>query len=106
MVDTTPRGAELKRDGAVLGQTPFQLQIPRGDVPIALEISLMGFEGRTIEVIPTKSGHRRVELKPLASQTRKAKPKRPRSERASSKRRTKSKASRAKSNQQIDDYLD
>lgn len=106
MVDTTPRGAELKRDGAVLGQTPFQLQIPRGDVPIALEISLVGFEGRTIEVLPVKSGHRRVELKPLASQTRKAKPRRSRGERPSTKRRSKSKSSRSKNDQHIDDYLD
>ena len=106
MVDTTPRGAELKRDGAVLGQTPFQLQIPRGDVPIALEISLAGFEGRTIEVLPVKSGHRRVELKPLASQTRKAKPRRSRGERPSTKRRSKSKSSRSKNDQHIDDYLD
>ena len=106
MVDTTPRGAEAKRDGSVVGKTPFQLQVERGQEPIAIELSLEGYQVTTIEFIPIKSGHRSVALQALSSaETRdtKSRARRAKDGKRSSERKSRP---RKKKNQRIDIYLD
>ena len=106
MVDTTPRGAEAKRDGRVVGTTPFQLQVERGQDPIAIELSLEGYQVTTIEFIPIKSGHRSVALQTLsgvAPRDSKSRARRAKDVKRSSERKRRP---RKKKNKRIDDYLD
>ena len=106
MVDTTPRGAEAKRGGSVVGTTPFQLQVERGPEPIAIELSLEGYQVTTIEFIPIKSGHRSVALQALTgvgTRDTKSRARRPKDAKRPNERKRRP---RKKKNKRIDIYLD
>ena len=65
-VESRPDVAEvLDAQGAVVGHTPLELQVPRGDAPLALQIRATGFTPETKTITPSADATIRVVLAPI-----------------------------------------
>jgi serine/threonine-protein kinase len=53
--DSSPRGAEVLLNGALIGVTPAEFAVPSSPTPIKIEIRKTGFASFTQEVIPSPS---------------------------------------------------
>ena len=49
IVESTPNGAEVEKDGAYLGTTPLEMRLGRGEV-WTVELRLSGYETRSVRV--------------------------------------------------------
>ena len=62
-VESQPDVAEVvDGKGAVVGHTPLELQVPRGDAPMALQIRVAGFAPETKTITPSADATIRVVL--------------------------------------------
>jgi serine/threonine-protein kinase len=69
-VDSQPRGAEIRIDGTIVGNTPQRISKPTQPAPQKLELSKKGYRSETREVLPQagETVHVEVELKPDGTQ--------------------------------------
>jgi len=61
-IDSSPQGARLVRKGEVVGRTPIEVVLPRGEDPIELTLVNSGYADRTIELIPNEDVEQTIEL--------------------------------------------
>jgi len=61
-VITEPPGAELWRNGQVLGKTPVEIELPQSDQAEPLTLRLAGYLEQTIEIMPNQAGATNVVL--------------------------------------------
>lgn len=64
---SAPLGAQVMRDGQVLGTTPFSEALRRTNRPVVYEISRPGYERTRVEVMPNQDRMLQVELSPNMS---------------------------------------
>lgn len=62
---SAPTGAQVLRDGQVLGTTPFSEALRRGAQPLAYEVVRAGYEPARVEVVPTADRVLQLDLSPI-----------------------------------------
>ncbi len=71
-LDSEPSGATVHRGDEVLGTTPIDLTLARGEEPTELRLELDGYEGRSENVVPDVDQRLRVPLTREARRTRRS----------------------------------
>lgn len=61
-IDSTPPGADILWSGRVLGQTPFQGKLPRGERAMTMVVRLRGYVDKIIVVRPNKPSTQNISL--------------------------------------------
>jgi len=69
VVRTRPEGAEIVRDGVVLGRSPVTLKLERGSQEIRLQLRRSGYAEKVVHVLPDKDREIDVELAALRNRT-------------------------------------
>ena len=69
-IGSDPEGAELYRDGALLGNTPFKLQKPSGSDQIQLELRRSGYENKPFLITSLSGDELRVSMSRKKSASR------------------------------------
>ena len=64
-IDTTPPGARVLLNGAVLGTTPYRGSLPRSDHPLELAISRESYVDEVITIDPSRPVARQIRLVPI-----------------------------------------
>ncbi len=72
-INTTPRGAQVKRGAEVLGVTPLRVEVPRSDTA-SLSLALANYVEETREVALSEDVALSVELQPVAVAPKKKAP--------------------------------
>jgi tRNA A-37 threonylcarbamoyl transferase component Bud32 len=70
MISSDPDGAEVFRDNAMVGNTPYKLPKPSGSEQIALELRRSGYESRPIMITAMTGGDLRLQLQRKKSSSR------------------------------------
>jgi hypothetical protein len=68
-ITSNPPGAEVWRDGIVLGNAPVKLALPQSDERVELVLKLAGYEERRAAIVPSESRDLSLDLTALPSAT-------------------------------------
>jgi hypothetical protein len=63
-IDSEP-AAEVWKDGAKIGQTPYEVQVPASRDEAVYELKRQGFGTASVKVRPDRDRKQHVTLKPL-----------------------------------------
>ncbi|MEM6995689.1 MAG: serine/threonine-protein kinase [Myxococcota bacterium] len=61
---TGPAGARVELEGTLLGTVPGQIDVPRGSVPVRLQISGTGYAPSTLDITPDRDQAHTITLAP------------------------------------------
>lgn len=67
-ITSLPAGAQVLRDGQVLGTTPFSEAIPRGERALSYQVQRIGYETARVEIQPTRDQQVQLDLSPNMGQ--------------------------------------
>ena len=73
-IESTPEHADVSIDGKQHGQTPVEVQVPRGEQPVRLELQLHGYQPLVEEAVPDVDQRLRLVLQPKPSARPTSKP--------------------------------
>jgi serine/threonine protein kinase len=64
-----PAGAQVLRDGQVVGTTPFSEALKRQDQPMSYQVVRAGYEATQVEIVPNQDRQVEIDLSPIMTTT-------------------------------------